>query len=702
MAIDPYAVCPCGSGKKFKWCCQPIHEDIDKAFQQHNNGQHEAALKTIDGAVRAHSDKAEAWGRKAHLLHLNGRHEEAEKALEEAFRLDKNYALGHLLQGMFRAAEGEALGALVLYRKAAQLYPPEAEEQRGFLFEQIGQIELRRNHPVAARYALQQMARFHANDQDFMTAWDETFGKNSRLPLVARREYRLEGADPKRSPAWKSAFDSARSGRLAEAEKAFAELAAVPKPDPLAWYNLGLLRAWLGNNRGAVEALDKYVETERDENRAAEACALAEVLRFGEDMADSADFQQHVTNIRFRDGNIVSSLLEEWQRSGRMIAFRVDQERGFFTALLLEEVSQLIGAAAAPAAPLGSYVVIVGPMMSVWHTNAESMAKIAAEVEQHLGATIVDKRSSVGPAQFGDVVIEAMLFPTYGQKVPDLLDRIAVRAASFFEETWAHRPLKALAGNTPIDAAGHPVLRRKVLGAILFLEQCFQGTAPRRVDGDRHEPSPSYNFNRLRHKLGLDAPAPALPEQLVDFTGMSAADLAAIDVDVLSTDDLESAFRAAIKLDARELAGKFVQSIISRPPDPKKPDLFQFYKYLIDQAQTQADWDRALQVASDGEQADAERNEGRRRNDYELRRGQLHAKRGDAGKAAEIFDKLLENAPQELKLRGSAAEAMLGLRNGVQAHKYAEAGLTEARKAGNRDMEAYFMELVAAAKKQGG
>ena len=53
MAIDPYASCPCGSGKKFKWCCQDIHADIDRAFQQHNDGQHEAALRTMQQIFHA-------------------------------------------------------------------------------------------------------------------------------------------------------------------------------------------------------------------------------------------------------------------------------------------------------------------------------------------------------------------------------------------------------------------------------------------------------------------------------------------------------------------------------------------------------------------------------------------------------------------------------------------------------------------------
>ena len=43
-------------------------------------------------------------------------------------------------------------------------------------------------------------------------------------------------------------------------------------------------------------------------------------------------------------------------------------------------------------------------------------------------------------------------------------------------------------------------------------------------------------------------------------------------------------------------AGKFVRTIIDRPADPAKPDLFPFFKYLIDSAQTRGDWDGALKL----------------------------------------------------------------------------------------------------------
>src|SRR5205809_5659067 len=85
MALDLYAACPCGSGKKFKWCCQPIHAQLEKAFQQDADGQHDAALHTLDEVVKAHPTNPEAWGRRAQLLYQMQRVEDAEAALDKAF-----------------------------------------------------------------------------------------------------------------------------------------------------------------------------------------------------------------------------------------------------------------------------------------------------------------------------------------------------------------------------------------------------------------------------------------------------------------------------------------------------------------------------------------------------------------------------------------------------------------------------------------
>ena len=92
--MDPYAACPCGSGKKFRWCCQPIYADISRAFQQDQDGQHDTALRIMEEVTTAHPDNPEAWGRKAEMLYANEKVDEAESALQKALDLNPNYPYG--------------------------------------------------------------------------------------------------------------------------------------------------------------------------------------------------------------------------------------------------------------------------------------------------------------------------------------------------------------------------------------------------------------------------------------------------------------------------------------------------------------------------------------------------------------------------------------------------------------------------------
>src|SRR5262249_13952513 len=147
-----------------------------------------------------------------------------------------------------------------------------------------------RNHPVAARYALDRCRKALPESTELADAFENLFGKNSRLPMLARKDYHLVGTEPARSPQWKNALSLGRSGKLMESVKAFEELTKAAKPDPLAWYNIALLKTWLGDNHGAVEALEKYVEREANEPRASEAWGLAEVLYLGDDMLETADW----------------------------------------------------------------------------------------------------------------------------------------------------------------------------------------------------------------------------------------------------------------------------------------------------------------------------------------------------------------------------------------------------------------------------
>src|SRR5262249_13505668 len=297
MALDAYASCPCGSGKKFKWCCQPIHVDIDRAYRQDAEGQHEAALKIMDQLVAAHPANPEAWGRRAHLLYQNGQVEEAEKSIEKAFEGNPNYPFGLFLRGMFRYHEGEIGGANLLFRRAAEAYDPEARDALAQVYGTIADCELKLNRPVAAKAAMQIALRSYPADEELRKGYEQVFGPESNFPETARRDYSFRSPAPgvsgERRQAWDQALTAPTTGRLSDAARAFDELTGADEQDAAAWYNLGIARAWLGENAAAVQALDRYVALEADDGKAGAAWTLAEVLRCGHGMEDESDYRQY-------------------------------------------------------------------------------------------------------------------------------------------------------------------------------------------------------------------------------------------------------------------------------------------------------------------------------------------------------------------------------------------------------------------------
>lgn len=684
MATDPYSSCPCGSGKKFKWCCQPIHGEIEKAFEQHNAGQHEGALATMKTVVTQNDGLPEAHGRYAQLLALNGKLDDAEAELEKAFAINPNYAFGYLLRGQFRLQEGELIGALTLFRKAADTYSPEAAEPLAYVYELIADLELRLNRPIAARAAYQRAVTLVPGNAEIKANFDSMFASDkSRLPKCARQEYALLAPEPK-PPEWNNLLEHATTGKLADAKAAFATWTESHPDDKAGWYDLGLVNAWLGDNAGAFKSLTTYIEKESDEAKAGEAWAIVEVLRCADGFQDESDYAEHRAFFSLRNPEPVMAQLQKWEQHHRLIGLRASPEQGLLTGIVLEASTSLVETADVPSfARLAAYLLVAGNTLQLWNANEASVDKIVAEVQKSFGDPPPAVRRERGPIMFPDVVAEAMIFPTKSTTELDASVKVREAAETYFEDKWIHQPLKSLSGTPPIDAVGSTLLRKKLRGVLRFIEDCAGFSSVK-----------LYDFNRLHRKLGL-LEGGETTEVTQDINAMSAAELASLDLAALATSQLGDAFRTSLKLDAKELAGKFARAAIDRKI---AGDRFPFFSHLTRLAQQEKKWDDALSLVDEGEKDDCEHNEGRRRNDYELNRGQVLAKRGDGAEAADVFERLIGRAPDELKYLETATKSMLDVKN-PRAKAFAEQGLTKARAQNNRDAEEYFLELSDAAKK---
>jgi hypothetical protein len=359
--------------------------------------------------------------------------------------------------------------------------------------------------------------------------------------------------------------------------RGFEKIIQQDPSDTPAWFNLGLSRAWLGENQTALEALDRYIEGETNESDAVEAGALGEVLRCGHGMEAESDYHEYSANLQIRNPQPIEALLRDWQQNHRLIPIPLEQENLFHALVLDLTTSGLVtvGRPAADSGRLAAYVFIAGSLFRLASPLKEPFDRLREEVRQKLGLALNELQERTGPPQFHDVCAEALVFPLGKERSQE---RIVEYASRYYEETWIHQPKRSLNNIPPVDAVGSSKLRKKLLGLIEFIQQCAAQGA---LSG--------YDFDRLRRKLGLltttsTAPAAtATPASGVpaDISALGAAELAALQPATLSDEQLEQAYQTAHRLDAGELAAHFAAALVTRPVQEGKTDRYPFFSFLI-------------------------------------------------------------------------------------------------------------------------
>jgi tetratricopeptide (TPR) repeat protein len=532
-------------------------------------------------------------------------------------------------------------------------------------------------------------------EEQLREQFEGLFGDKGVLPLCTRRAYDLLPPDAAHKAAWDRARRAvAEQPRLPDLVGVYEPLTKADDKDAAAWFNLGLAHAWMGDNRSALEAMNRYLELESDDARAETAATLTEVLRTGAGLEDDCDYHEYAFGFPLRDAAPMQALVQEWADGGRLVPIRQGQEDGAFLAILLDIGTTGLITASGPAketARMAGYLAVVQGVVRLHGTDKETMERLREEVRARMNLPLGEAPVRRGHVVYGDVVNDALTMPTRSEGGPQLA---VSNAQKYYEETWVHRPRRSLMNNTPVDAAGHAALQKRLRGVIRFIQDCAVAGL-----------LAGYDFDRLRRKLGLlsgEAAAATPTGATPEISSLGAAELAGLKVESLGEEQLEQAFQTAQKLDAQELAQHFAQALLSRPSGPGRGDRYSVYSYLIQRSLKDGALDAALDHVNEGEKADCEQNEGRRRNDYELRRAQVHTKRGEAEQAEDVYRRLIERSPSEMKYRGGAAEAMLTLKQGARALRFAEEGLQEARKQKDRDSEQYLLELAGAARKQMG
>lgn len=689
--MDAYQPCPCGSGKKFKWCCQEFYGEIEHAEQLWDNNQREAALNLMQKLSQTHPHSTEVWGRYAEMLVDAQRVEEAEAALDKAMDLNPRYVRGLVLRASLRHQNGDVETALSLYRKADEYAPIEDSELRALIAKNIAKLEWLRHRPLATLAAIDMAQRWRPDDQDVRDLYNRWFGPKSGTPLAMLRRYHLRSlpdtAPPSLKEAWQRALSAGSTGRLSDACRAFETLALSQPRAPAIYWNLALLRAWRGDNVEALASLDMYVRLESDFDKAAEGWHLAEMLRQSRGLEAQSDALEHHLFYQCFD---LPAVLNHWMADPAVVEWNHQEDRVFLTWLDRPVPPPRAESLATFELPrVKASLAVFRNYITLSNGEEAMLAKAQTEFETAVGdkVQLKDRFSTIAPSNGRLVQIVNVRFPKWltADQKSTLLQRILDH---YFMVEWWDKPLKSLNGQTPAEAARRPVGRKKVLGLLSYWQSLLSVDQP-----------PLYDLSRARERLAeipLDNSANAeddLPP-LRDFSQWDARELQQLAPEVLSDDELVAAYRAAQRLGDFAAVRPFAETLLQRPGcgglDPFLLCQQLILGYLQSGQVTQA---RHCLTAAQQHRDD------QRRVDWGVLDSRILAAEGKSNEAYELLVNLLRQHPADLDLAGAAAEQMLRLERRAQAAQFAEHGLGYARAKGDRDRQAFFANLLKLAKK---
>jgi hypothetical protein len=508
------------------------------------------------------------------------------------------------------------------------------------------------------------------NIQEYLNRY---YGVASEYPAIVRKNHGFKNMI-KKDALPLDVQQATQGGKLGKLHQLMEGLVARLSYDPAFFYNLGLTRAWVGDDRGAIEALDEYVRQATDEKEAAEAWCLADYPLYFASYA--------IANIR--------GFVEKLQHDTRVVDANQNQQVVQFNRLdrVIPAASETLATFDLPRIQLRFLIHLGSGVMMVFSHDAKALEQGRADFEATYGSFLQFEREFTQPGtyihasqQIFDIRLPQGLTPEHSEKL------LKEKIRSYFEDRWAQRPLHSLKGNSPVDAMGHPHLRRKVAGCIQLLEQLLQGLKIKLP----------YTMDDLRHKLGLDqavsADAPVAAGAPRSIAAMNAAELAMLNADTLSDDDLRAAFTSAKRLDANELASKYALALVNRASTTPGQDCFIYDQHIIFQLLGEDRVERAYVSTLKALERDAKSNAGKRSIDYRKLRLKVLLAGKRVPEAKVDLDKLLAEKGEDLDLYVFAVEELLRFGHKDLAGKYAGMGKLIAAKKNDRDRLSFFEEM---------
>jgi tetratricopeptide (TPR) repeat protein len=574
-AVDPYAPCPCGSGQKYKWCCQKVEAAADRAARLFDNGQIQAAFEAIDAALKKEPDSPLLLIRKTLFLATQEQPEEAKETLRRVFRKQPKHPgalllltrlvleteggveaadqLQHALAAIDRAESSAALAQLVQH-VAATL----AEE--GLFPAALKHIELaRRIAPEDAGTSGQLPRMIESNSS--VSAWQKDpyrpAGPPAGLPEEAHRRFAqaLLGIEQGLWSAAAGAFE------LLSAEGPRASAIAVA-----ADRNLGLCRLWLGEQAAAVGPLRRSIArasaspdaTEQDRAEAVDLEALCQQIA-PPCPDDQVELVQWIWPLRDRPG-----LLDRLGKdpsvhpagSGPLEPDDPDSpEAEQFELLSGPQIEAARGLSPRDLRQIVGRLVVAQDTVALQSYDDGRLDALAERFTALAGGTIAPahpRTKVLGKMPRDALALAWEWLPPEGL-APEEIARLRREQGSILvREVWPKTPMPYLRGRTPLAAAAAGDAAIPLRAAIFQMELTNESW---RADVD---------FAALRALVKI-GPEPAVDPETLDVEGVHLARLSLVPVERLDDERLVAFYRRAKRAMVAPALERASRVLIDRP-----------------------------------------------------------------------------------------------------------------------------------------
>jgi hypothetical protein len=572
MPLDPYMPCPCGSGKKLKFCeCSAESSDLEKVLTAIDGDQRVAAVHLIDNVLARKPQQKAMLALKSIIQLQLGDRASAKQATNDLLSVASTNPVGLSISAILAVAEGRTREAVVSVQKALAHSQKEVHFAIPDAVYAVAEALLREEQYVAAKqHALVRLGMYEKGDDRTSLSFLMEFFQDRDIPLVCKQD--LFPHIPAASAPWKDEAETFLTGFAhgiwLDAAARFTELDKKHPQDPEILYNLACFRTFLADPE-ASRTWRRYAELPGlDAEEAMEAEMLAQAI-------DGSVAGEEIDEIRMTYAvKDMSRLMEVLATDRRTIRMEIDFSKttpegipppraGYFLLdrelpengadLTLDTVPRVLG----DVYLYGRETDREARLEFVVSKTTDLAAKVRKLQEvgrEHLG--MIEKEEKIATTSSA----EEALLPRWNLPAdtpPEVLRRLTEeKERQNILEIIPKLPHKVLDGRSPREVAADPQYRLRLLALIRSyeLEQ-----APARRKGD---------YNELRRVLGLAVPAPLDPAG-VDFQRMPVVRLDRFDLEKASDEQLREAYIGATRTNHFALLEKVAHVVLERPPSER-------------------------------------------------------------------------------------------------------------------------------------